>query len=128
VEGDFIPTALIFFGDVNISNVYSTNNKFCYYSNTTGFITKSFFEDYLKNYVIPYIEAKQKTLSNNSKNIPPSLIILEGHSSRNNKDLLKYCIEKNIFFFVLPVNCSHLVQPLDKEINSAISTLFTVFH
>ena len=59
-----------------------------------------------------------------SKNIKrPVVVLTDGHSSRYDLEVLKFCKEKNIHQFVSPPDTTGLLQPLD-QINSMLHSRY----
>ena len=53
----------------------------------------------------------------------PVVVMTDGHSSRFDLDVLRFCHEKEIFQFVSPPDTTGLLQPLD-QINSKLHTTY----
>ena len=80
----------------------------------SGWITKEIFEGYMKNIVIPsFVERRAKLKEGKSRK---GLIILDGHSSRNNPDLMEKFMENDIVCLTIPSHTSHILQPLDNMV------------
>ena len=52
------------------------------------------------------------------------LLVLDGHSSHTSLDFIQYCEEHNIIALCLPPHSTHLLQPLDIGIFSALARLY----
>ncbi|KAH7829104.1 uncharacterized protein MONOS_14170 [Monocercomonoides exilis] len=55
-----------------------------------------------------------------TEHIPPALIILDGHSSRQNLQLWKRFAAENVDVVVIPAHTSHILQPLDLGPNAVL--------
>ena len=54
----------------------------------------------------------------------PVVVLTDGHSSRCDLEVLKFCHEKDIYQFVSPPDTTGLLQPLD-QINSLLHRAYT---
>jgi hypothetical protein len=70
----------------------------------------SFFE----RVIFPEVERVRGVMGDPSK---MALIIVDGHSSRLNRELWTECSSKNIDVLLLPAHTSHILQPLDLGVN-----------
>ena len=52
------------------------------------------------------------------------LLLLDGHSSHKNLDVLQFAKENNIILFCFPPHCTHRVQPLDVSFFGPLTTYF----
>ena len=83
----------------------------------SGWQTIETFEKYLKESLLPELFLERKKLGVRST---PIIILLDGASSRRNKELLSYASIKNVIIVTLPAHTSHLIQPLDCNVNGAL--------
>ena len=54
----------------------------------------------------------------------PRLLIVDGHGSHTTDDFMWNCFQENIFLLFLPAHSSHVLQPLDIGVFSALKTAY----
>ena len=86
-------------------------NKAQVYYSTKGFITRSIFEEYFSDVVIPYINQMRTKHGDQTRK---AIIIYDGLKGHISEDLFAYCADNNVEIVVLPPHSSHLLQPLDQ--------------
>jgi hypothetical protein len=86
---------------------------------SSGWMTKQLWEDYVKGILFPEIERIRKALKDGEK---PALLIIDGHSSRINRQLWELCALLNIDVILIPAHTSHILQPLDLTVNGVFKT------
>lgn len=77
--------------------------------NESGWMNKSMLNSWGENVFLKYINLKR------NKNIPV-LLLLDGHSSRNNKEFGNLMRSENVDILTFPSNCTNKLQPLDLSI------------
>jgi hypothetical protein len=80
-----------------------------------GWMDKVTFEDIMKLTIIP--EARRIRAMNGRSN-ERMLLLLDGHSSRMNRELWEHFREEKIDVIVIPAHTSHILQPLDLGVNA----------
>jgi 4-hydroxybenzoate polyprenyltransferase len=87
-----------------------------YVGNPTGWQNEESLHFWINSYFIPQIQEMREI----HKIHRPALLILDGHSSRNNINLEKLWLEHQIAISLIPPNTSHILQPLDLSVNSML--------
>lgn len=82
---------------------------FAYCGQESGWITASTFDEYCTKIVIPRFEDERKRKGSSQR----GLIVLDGHSSRANAELLKKLKNAYIDVVTFVSHTSHICQPLD---------------
>ena len=77
--------------------------------NQTGWIDSSLFQGWYEEVFLKFVPAMR-----------PVLLLLDGHSSHYNPEVIKKAAEDNIIIFCLPPNTTNLVQPLDRVCFSSL--------
>ena len=72
--------------------------------------------------LLRFYQELDKTLTSN-KITRPVVVMTDGHSSRFDLEVLRFCDEKQIFQFLSPPDTTGLLQPLD-QINSMLHTAY----
>ena len=67
-----------------------------------GWITKELFESWLSEHFLKHAVSAR-----------PLLLLLDGHSTHNQPDVIRYAMEKKIIILCLPPHTTHEAQPLD---------------
>ena len=75
-----------------------------------GWIDKAIFDQYCREVVIPEFNRRAKKLPRDKRH---GLLIVDGHNSRVNAELMQHFKDNNIDVLVLPAHTSHITQPLD---------------
>ena len=75
-----------------------------------GYQTTQTFEGYLRTILLPQLFERRKSAHPSQQSI---ILLVDGHTSRGNPSLLKYCDENNVSIICLPSHTSHRLQPLD---------------
>jgi len=55
----------------------------------------------------------------------PHILILDGHGSHLTWQFFNFCLERNIHPICLPVECTHILQPLDVELFGPLSHCYS---
>jgi hypothetical protein len=76
---------------------------------------KEIFEKIVKENLIPSILQQRAKLPPSAS--PRALVILDGHSTRNNYELARLLASLDIDVLVIPSHSSHVLQPLDRCVN-----------
>ena len=88
----------------------------------SGFQTKATFKTYMLQHIIPEIDKQRKKISPTQQN---AVIFLDQHTSRMDSELLEYCRDQNIHIIPILAHASHLIQPLDRGVNSIFKRKFS---
>jgi hypothetical protein len=89
-------------------------NQYYVQSNSSGYQTKESFQKMFKDHFIPRLISYRQSLGLDNKKI---LIILDNHSSRQNRQFYVDVKKDGIHFMTIPAHCSHFLQPLDVSVN-----------
>lgn len=87
------------------------------FSAKTGWQTKATLRKYVENVIIPRIEEKRRLLG---KQTSKALLLLDGHTSRQQSALLAKCAAHNLILLTIPAHTSNKIQPLDCGVNSVL--------
>jgi hypothetical protein len=79
------------------------------------------FQEIFMDYIVPSIEGIRKTLPSTS--CKRALLIMDGHSTRNNYPLMKFLSSLQIDVIILPAHTSAVTQPLDLCCNAQFKRL-----
>ena len=79
-----------------------------------GWMKRKLFRRMMLKVILPSLVQRRELLN---KTAHPIVIILDAHSSRKSKKVIKYCIDHNIILICIPAHSSHLTQPLDRSSN-----------
>ena len=91
-------------------------------ANSSGWQTKSSFEQMMLEAILPQMVQRRKDLHLTDKQI---LLIIDGHHSRLSLLFIYACIRWRITVLVIPAHTSSEVQPNDCGINGVFKTVFT---
>ena len=91
---------------------------YCWSGQTSGWMTKEIFEQYIDRVFVPHVQSKRKE---NER----VLLVLDGHSSRSNDKLMERLKAHRIDVLVLPAHSSHILQPLDLTVNGEFKKALT---
>ena len=80
------------------------------------------FESFIRDVFIPEIQKRRRTFQLEGKR---ALLLVDGHSSRANPDLLKICRDADIDVMTLVAHASHMMQPLDRGVFLSFKTHLT---
>jgi hypothetical protein len=83
--------------------------------NDKGWMEKVLFEDIMKNHVLSEIETIRQTLR--PEQSKRALLIMDGHSSRLNRELWEQFSAAEVDVIILPSHTSEYLQPLDLGVN-----------
>ena len=75
-----------------------------------GYQTTETFETYIKTILLPQLFERRKSAHPSQQTI---ILLVDGHTSRTNPSLLRYCDDNNVIIICLPSHTSHKLQPLD---------------
>ena len=70
------------------------------------------------------IEWLQKVFLPQTDTLEPRLLILDGHRSHETIDFMYLCYQHNIHLLFLPPHTSHVLQPLDLSVFSALKSWY----
>jgi len=101
------------------ADLAETAGHFCWSGQESGWINKVIFADYMEKVFIPH--AKRRRGKNERV-----LLIMDGHSSRNNATLMEKLSEHLIDVLILPAHASHILQPLDLTVNGSFKSSLAV--
>ena len=76
-----------------------------------GWVDKELFKGWLTDHLLTYAVGAR-----------PLLVLLDGHSSHYQPDLIRYAKEHQIILFCLPPHTSHESQPLDVSIFKSLKS------
>lgn len=76
-------------------------------------MTGELFQMWMDTYFVPHVQIMRQTINS----ITPALLILDGHTSRNNLDIARYWNDYQIAILFIPPHTSHFLQPLDVAVN-----------
>jgi len=79
----------------------------------SSWMTGELFKIWIETYFIPHVE----TVRNRIGIYAAALLILDGHTSRNNLDFKKYWEQYLVAIFIIPPHSSHILQPMDLSVN-----------
>lgn len=91
-----------------------------YTGNSSGWMNEESFKWWLDNCFLPHVDKVRSELQIDS----PVMLILDGHSSRNNIDVKYYYENYSVTFLFLPSHASHLLQPMDLSVNATYKNYF----
>ena len=89
---------------------YKSFPSFDWTGQKNGWIDKDIFDCYCREVLIPEFKRRRKLLPADKRR---GLLILDGHSTRQNASLVKAFAEAEIDVAILPAHTSHITQPLD---------------
>ena len=84
------------------------------YGMGSGWVDTELFEAWFANHFVVY-----------APKVRPLLLMLDGHASHYQPELVRLAAKESIILFCLPPHCTHLAQPLDK---GAFSPLKKYWH
>jgi hypothetical protein len=117
-DGTHLPTALIVKTTIpEESYIDYDSMQLHIYRTEKGFITRMLFVYHMKTVILPSIKERQDRFARGGQ-LPPALLILDGHSSRLCRGLWEDCALKNIDVAIFPSHTSHIMQPLDRGVNA----------
>ncbi|KAA6391430.1 MAG: hypothetical protein EZS28_013042 [Streblomastix strix] len=96
-----------------------------------GWNTKEIFEQLFKLWIIPSINQKRKLLQLEHE---PFYLFLDGHKSRENKNIFELAAQHNINLIIFPPHTTSILQPCDNGIfavlknNINFSSVLNLFH
>lgn len=88
-----------------------------------GYQTKQTFAAYIRDTIIPAIQAERLNLPTEKQN---AIIFLDQHSSRMDADLLALCKAERIEIISIIPHASHIIQPLDRGVNAVLKRKFSM--
>ena len=84
--------------------------NFAWSGQSSGWIDTTVFYEVCKNHIIPAFLKRREKLSGVNKR---GLLLLDGHNSRVNKDLIQLFLDNDIDVQLFVSHTSHICQPLD---------------
>ena len=78
-----------------------------------GWISKQGFEGWVDNIFLPHINSTRENKED------PVLLVMDGHSSRSQADVMQKLRENDVHVLIIPAHTSHILQPLDRGVNKA---------
>jgi hypothetical protein len=124
-DGSSLPPALIL--PSSIPKHFITRHKSPsveFYQSESGFITSEIFQHHLLHIILPEIRSRQERFRDGPE-IPPALLLLDGHSTRLQRDIWEIFHASNVDVCILPAHTSHVLQPLDCGVNAKFKALLT---
>lgn len=76
----------------------------------TGWINGEIYSSWVKDCFLPFLHEKREHLR---MPMAPAILLLDGHSTRFNKDVLEQLVANRVKVAIIPAHSSHLMQPLD---------------
>ena len=110
VAGNYIPAFLILTGQVHMSHWYQQpelHNDTRIIPSSSGYSNNEICLEWLKHF-----EEHSKKSTKGAKR----LLILDGHGSHHTIEFIQYFQDHRIILFGMPLNLTHLLQPLDEVI------------
>jgi hypothetical protein len=118
LSGNFLPLQLIFEGTtprclpkVHFPEGWRISYSKNYWSNQTTMV------DYINHIIVPYVTAKRKELG--LCQTYPALVIFDCFKGQCQLSIIKLLKENNIYYVLVPANCTDRLQPLDLSVNKA---------
>ena len=94
------------------------------YTSDRAFVTRTIFEDYIKNVLLLDIEQYRSAHPDESKS---AVLLMDGHTSHKSLSLRAFCGMNDITVLVIPPHSSHLLQPLDRGFFRRCKAQFSSF-
>jgi hypothetical protein len=85
------------------------------HENSKGWMEKTLFETIMREHILKEIQSIRNTMT--PEQCHRALIILDGHSSRQNRHLWDEFSKQEVDVIILPAHTSHYLQPLDVGVN-----------
>jgi hypothetical protein len=115
--GEHLPPQLLFPEDLDCSSVPRWKFKDLeIWKTRKGWMEREIFEVIMKQTIEKEVKRVREKSSDMKKE---ALLILDGHTSRNNRRFWEHFHDLGITVLVLPAHTSHLLQPLDLGPNAA---------
>ena len=111
-NGTYIPPFVLF--DRKTLNPELTTGEIpgtLYGMSDTGWMNSEFFMYWFYNHFL-----------NSIPSVRPILLLMDGHSSHYNPEVIRAAADEKIILFTLPPNTTHITQPLDKGAFSPLKT------
>ena len=118
MSSDFLPVQLVYQEKTTKSlscidfpgnwHITVTPNHWCNESTTIDYVTKI---------IVPYLQEKRKELGLPANH--PALAIFDAFKGQNTEKVLTLLEQNNIFYVMVPPNCTDRLQPLDVSVNKA---------
>jgi hypothetical protein len=86
-------------------------------------MNKTVFENIFENIIVPEIEKRREYIEINST----ALLIVDGHVSRLSGKVFSQAVQHRIDIVCIPSHISHIIQPNDRGVNSAVKASFKKF-
>jgi len=83
-------------------------------SSDSGFVNAEIFTQYIERFILQ----TGTSLSN------PSILVLDGHKSRDNVSAIENALQSGLYIVTLPAKATHLLQPLDVGIFSSFKKAY----
>ena len=117
LSGDFLPIQLIYAGttprclpkNVSFPDEWHVTYTANHWSNEITMI------DYVKKLIIPYVERQRQHLGCN--NDQSALVLFDAFRGQCVEGVFKELENNNIFYVLVPANCTDKLQPLDLSVN-----------
>lgn len=91
---------------------------------TNGWINCGIFEKYCRETVIPELKRRRAVLEKQGIMNARGLLYVDGHSSRNNQELMEEFAANGIDVQCFVAHTSHIAQPLDRVVYSVFKRFF----
>jgi hypothetical protein len=113
-DGSSLPSVVLL-SQKNIPTEFISNERIRFIHSEHGWMTKQTLETIFQNILIPSVSQRRMLFKQQEL---PALFLVDGHTSRSSGKLFSMCILNNIDILCLPSHVSHIVQPLDKDVNA----------
>ena len=94
------------------------------YTSEKAFVTRSIFEDYVRNVLMPDID---KYRQKHPDEPGSAVLLMDGHSAHKSMELRAFCGMNDITVLLLPPHSSHLCQPLDRGFFRRLKAQYSSF-
>ena len=119
LTGDFLPLQLIFKGttarslpSISFPDSWHITYTENHWSNNSTMIA------YISHIIIPYVEKKRAELKLGPTH--PALVLFDVFKGQCQENVYKLLEENNIYFVLIPANCTDKLQPLDLSVNKPV--------
>jgi hypothetical protein len=117
-DGNYLRSNLIFPEDINLSFLSAfSQSRTLLHQTKRGWMDKDLFSKIIRTSLVPDISKLRSELPTGASK--RCLLLLDGHSSRVNRELMVYLASQEIDVIVLPSHTSSLTQPLDRTVNGS---------
>uniref|UniRef100_A0A1X7V1Y8 DDE-1 domain-containing protein n=1 Tax=Amphimedon queenslandica TaxID=400682 RepID=A0A1X7V1Y8_AMPQE len=116
LTGDFLPLQLIFKGTIaqSLPFISFPDSWHITYTENHWSINSTMIA-YISHIIIPYVEKKRAELKLGPTH--PALVLFLVFKGQCHENVYKLLEENNIYFFLIPANCTNKQQPLNLSVN-----------